>query len=125
MGSTMTPKTDTRDVRRRLDALEATVRRLADEVIALNAALSTALSTPRPEPPRPELPTLLNLPDHLRKTIVAIIELGEGTADDVADRTGRVRNLESSYLNQLVRLGHLQKRREERHYVFHSAYTTR
>jgi hypothetical protein len=118
----MTPKaTDTRDVRRRLDALEATVRRLADEVDALTAALGT----PRPEPPRPERPTLLNLPDHLRKTMVAIIELGEGTAEDVADRTGRVRNLESSYLNQLVRLGHLQKRRRERHYVFHSTYTTR
>lgn len=113
--------TDTRDVRRRLDELEATVQRLADEVKALNAGLGT----PHPEPSSPDLTTLMNLPHHLRKTMVAIIELGEGTAEDVADQTGRVRNLESSYLNQLVRLGHLQKRRKERRYVFHSAYTTR
>jgi hypothetical protein len=118
----VTPKaTDTRDVHRRLDALEATVRRLAAEVDALR----TGQGSPGPERSRPELPTLLNLPDHLRKTMVAIIELGEGTAEDVADRTGRVRNLESSYLNSLVRLGHLLKRRKARHYVFHSAYTTR
>ena len=117
----MTRTTDVRDVRRRLDALEATVRRLTAEVDALKAAHGS----PGPAPPRPELPTLLDLPDHLRKTMVAIIELDGGTAVDVADRTGRVRNLESSYLNQLVRLGHLQKRREARCYVFHSVYTAR
>lgn len=118
----MTAKaTDSRDVHRRLTALEARVRRLAAEVAALRAAQAS----PRPAPPRPELSTLLNLPDHLRRTMVAIIELGEGSAGDVADRTGRVRNLESSYLNSLVRLGHLQKRRKARHYVFHSAYTAR
>ena len=42
---------------------------------------------------------LQELPDHLEESMIALIELGQGTAEDVAEKTGRVRNLESSYLN--------------------------
>ena len=55
--------------------------------------------------------TLLSLPDHLRKTALALGKLGEARAEDVAKETGRERAVESSYLNQLVRLGYVKKRR--------------
>ena len=55
--------------------------------------------------------TLLSLPDHLRKTAMTACGLGEATADDVAGQTGRARAIESSYLNQLVMMGHLIKKK--------------
>jgi DNA-binding transcriptional ArsR family regulator len=61
---------------------------------------------------------LLKLPDHLRKTALAIDRLGEGTADEVASVTGRERAVESGYLNQLVRMGYVRKRRDGRRVVF-------
>ena len=57
--------------------------------------------------------TLLELPDHLRKTAVALSKLGEARAQDVAEITGRERAVESSYLNQLARLGYVKKIRRK------------
>lgn len=65
---------------------------------------------------------LLNLPDHLRSTMITVVGLGDATADEIAAKTGRVRNLESSYLNQLVRLGHLEKARKGRKIYFKPTY---
>lgn len=62
---------------------------------------------------------LLELPDTLRKSVVAIGELGGvATAEEVAKKTGRVRNLESIYLNQLVRMNRLNKMRKGRKVFF-------
>lgn len=55
---------------------------------------------------------LLDLPDHLRLTVRMLMELGEGTAEDVSKRTGRSRSLESSYLNSLTTMGHVEKERK-------------
>lgn len=62
--------------------------------------------------------SLLELPDHLRKTAMALAKLGEGTAEDVARLTGRERAVESSYLNQLTRMGYVKKRRAGKKVVF-------
>ncbi len=59
-----------------------------------------------------DVATLLSLPDHLRKSAMAISELKEATASQVAEKTGRVRAAESDYLNQLVSQGHLKKKRK-------------
>jgi hypothetical protein len=56
--------------------------------------------------------TLLSLPDHLRKTALAVCKLGKASAQDVARETKRARAGESSYLNQLVSLGYLKKERK-------------
>ena len=45
------------------------------------------------------------LPDHLRPTMMAIQKLEEATATQVTEVTGRGRATESSYLNELVRMG--------------------
>ena len=63
--------------------------------------------------------TLLVLPDHLRKTAVILSQLGEATAEEVAEQTDRARAVESSYLNQLVLMGHLEKKRRGRKVYFY------
>jgi hypothetical protein len=62
--------------------------------------------------------TLLSLPDHLRKTAIIVCQLGEANATEVAARSGRARAAESDYLNQLTRMGILEKRRKGRESYF-------
>jgi hypothetical protein len=62
--------------------------------------------------------TLLSLPDHLRKSAMSIVKLGKAMAEDVAKETGRARAIESAYLNQLARMGHLRRTREGRRVYF-------
>ena len=50
-------------------------------------------------------------PEHLRPTITALHELGEASASQVAEKTGRTRAAESACLNELFRLGYVKKRR--------------
>jgi len=63
--------------------------------------------------------TLLSLPDHLRKTAMAMCKLGEATATQISGETGRVRAVESDYLNQLVGMGHLKKKRRSHDVIFY------
>lgn len=62
--------------------------------------------------------TLLTLPDHLRTTATALFELGSATADELAEKTNKERAVESNYLNQLVRMGHVAKNRNGRKVYF-------
>ena len=62
--------------------------------------------------------TLLSLPDHLRTSASTIFELKEATADDVSEVTKKERAVESNYLNQLVRMGHVEKFRKGRKVYF-------
>lgn len=92
------------DIERRVRSLEAKGKEKAQEAGPLDVI------------------DLLKLPDHLRSTTITVIGLGDATADEIAAKTGRVRNLESSYLNQLVRLGHLKKIRKGRKIYFKPTY---
>lgn len=86
-----------------------------DRIVNLQEALREALA-PREKPTIEGLPldvaTLLSLPDHLRKTALALAELGEATATEISKKTGRVRAAESDYLNQLVAKGYVKKKRK-------------
>jgi len=63
--------------------------------------------------------TLLSLPDHLRKTAITLCNLGEATAEEIAEQTTRARAVESGYLNQLVLMGYLRKERRGRKAYFY------
>ena len=65
---------------------------------------------------------LLELPDHLRKTMIAVAETEQATAQELTEKTGRVRNLESSYLNQLERMGLIERFRKGRKVYFRARY---
>jgi len=66
-----------------------------------------------------DVATLLSLPDHLRKTALALTEVGEATATDISQKTGRVRAAESDYLNQLVTKGYVKKKRKSHDVYFY------
>jgi hypothetical protein len=67
-----------------------------------------------------EVEAFLRLPDHLRKTLVAVCRLGFVTAEDVAQQTSRARAVESNYLNQLVGMDYLKRMRKGRKVFFYS-----
>lgn len=72
-----------------------------------------------PEDSPLDVTTLLSLPDHLRKSALALANLREATATDLSKETGRVRAVESDYLNQLVAMGLIKKKRKGRDVYFY------
>jgi DNA-binding transcriptional ArsR family regulator len=62
--------------------------------------------------------SLLALPDHLRKSVIALSEFDETTAAEVAKKTSRTRVAESVYLNQLYRMGYINRNRRGRTVYF-------
>jgi len=62
---------------------------------------------------------LLELPDNLRSSYMALLQLKEATAEEVAAITGRRRAIESHYLNILVEMGYIRKRRTGRKVYFY------
>ena len=69
------------------------------------------LSNWNPKPVEYSDMKLLLLPDHLRKTYLIVASRGECDATVASNLTGRCRAIESNYLNQLARMGWLNKRR--------------
>jgi len=60
----------------------------------------------------------LKLPDSLRQTMFAMDRLKEATTVQVGKETGRSRSVESIHLNQLERMGYLEKFRKGRKIYF-------
>lgn len=97
-------------VSKKLDKLIEVERSSANHVLHPSASL--------PDSPL-DVTTLLSLPDHLRKSALALSTLGEGTATDLSKETSRVRAVESDYLNQLVSMGLIKKKRKGRDVYFY------
>lgn len=76
--------------------------------------IETALSSWNPPPLEISESKLLSLPDNLRKTYLIVASRGECSATQVSNLTARSRPIESSYLNQLVRMGWLTKHRDSK-----------
>jgi len=83
--------------------------------------IENSISKWDPQPLKIPESELLSLPDHLRKTYMAVASKGEPTATEVSNLTGRCRAIESNYLNQLVRIGWLTKRRKSKDICFRLA----
>jgi uncharacterized membrane protein len=66
-----------------------------------------------------DVDALLSLPDHLRQTAMVVSAKGNVDAEDVAKETGRTRAAESDYLNQLVKMGYISRKRVGRTVFFH------
>ncbi|MDR0470126.1 MAG: hypothetical protein LBH79_00160 [Nitrososphaerota archaeon] len=67
---------------------------------------------------------LISLPDHLRKTYLMVISKGQCAAIQISKLTGRCRAVESSYLNQLARMGWLDKHRISKVVYFQVSHTS-
>jgi len=110
--------------------------RKLDSLICLNEKILKKQATQHPAAPEniavqetrpiPNSLSLLSLPASLRKTVMVLYKLDKATAEDLAKETGRLRAVESSAANQLVRMGYLRKRREGRDvYFFIDTYLER
>ena len=80
--------------------------------------IEKSLSNWKPSPLKISSSELFLLPDHLRKTYMTVASKGECSSIRVSDLTGRCRAVESSHLNQLVRMGWLKKRRDSKTIYF-------
>jgi len=80
--------------------------------------IEKSISRWNPQPLEISESGLLSLPDHLRRTYLTVASKGESNATEVANLTGRCRAIESNYLNQLVRIGWLAKRRDSKRIHF-------
>jgi hypothetical protein len=124
MGLSVSSKTDAAivDLLRKLNRNMEIVSRKLDRLIEVQrSAGGQALrpSTPMPENMPLDVTTLLGLPDHLRKSALALASLGEATATDLSKETSRVRAVESDYLNQLVAMSLVKKKRKGRDVYFY------
>ena len=54
---------------------------------------------------------LMELPDHLRRTALAMYQIKRGTAEEICEYTVNSRSIESAYLNQLHSQGYIKKER--------------
>jgi predicted transcriptional regulator len=80
--------------------------------------LENNISGWNPKPVEVSESKLISLTDHLRKTYLVTLSKGECSAVEVSNATGRSRAIESNYLNQLCRMGWLNKRRISKAIVF-------
>ena len=110
------------DLLRKMNRNMEGISKKLDRLIELQRSSSGQISRPTVSLPN-DLPldvtTLLSLPDHLRKSALGLATLGEGTATDLSKETGRVRAVESDYLNQLVSMGLVKKKRKGRDVYFY------
>lgn len=107
------------EVNEKLDLLIKSNNKLLETQVEL---LQKANNKKNPTPefkPEPDVMALLSLPMSLRKTVMVLYKLEKATAEDLAKETNRLRAVESSSANQLVRLGYLKKKREGREVYFY------
>jgi predicted HTH transcriptional regulator len=105
----------------------AALEKIKEQLVKLNEKMDVIIelrqATEKEVQKLPDAPldviTLLNMPDHLRKTAVAICRNVRATAEDIANQTNRARAMESSYLNQLVIMGYLKKQRKGKKTYFY------
>ena len=110
------------DLLRKLNRNMELVTKKLDRLIEVQRSAGGSVVRPYvsvPENLPLDVTTLLGLPDHLRKSALALATLGEGTATDLSKDTGRVRAVESDYLNQLVSMGLVKKKRKGRDVYFY------
>ncbi len=110
------------DLLKRLNRNVELVAKKLDRLIEVQRSAGGQISrssAPIPENLPLDVTTLLGLPDHLRKSALALATLGEATATDLSRETSRVRAVESDYLNQLVSMGHVKKKRKGRDVYFY------
>jgi len=81
--------------------------------------VKTSPKTVKKRKVRLDVDRLLSLPNHLRRTAIVVDTKRSATAEQVASETGLTRAAESDYLNQLVGMGYLHKRREGRTVYFY------
>lgn len=113
---------------RELQSIRADVSSLDKQVLSMHACLRRLSGSANVRGTLEEnlKSALFSLPDRLRRTVIAVKDLGgKVTAADVSNVTGRTRAIESKHLNELTILGWMTKDsiRRNRHVYFSLAVT--
>ncbi len=95
-----------RSVEERLETLEKRVEELERSRLFLSRS-EESINRASPS----TMTDLLSLPDSMQKTMLALQEIREGTAAEVAVKTKRNRSVETIYLNGLFRTGQVVRER--------------
>jgi len=88
------------------------VEMLCRELKALKLRIVALEKKMKPQPQTINKNGLLDLPDHLRDTYLAVLQSGKATATQVSQITRKARAVESNYANQLTLAGWLYKTKE-------------
>ena len=108
------------DLLKKMNRNMETISKKLDKLIELQRSAGVVRpNVSLPEDMPLDVTTLLSLPDHLRKSALGLATLREATATDLSKETGRVRAVESDYLNQLVSMGLVKKKRKGRDVYFY------
>lgn len=102
---------------KKLDLLIDLNEKILKMQVQQHRVATKSVSVPETKP-MPDSLSLLSLPMSLRKTVMVLYKLEKATAEGLAKETGRLRAVESSAANQLVRMGYLNKKREGRDVYF-------
>jgi predicted transcriptional regulator len=108
-----------REVNEKLELLTSLNRKMLETQEKLLQKSGSVIKPPAEFKLAPDVSALLSLPMSLRKTVMVLYKLEKATAEDIAKETKRLRAVESSSANQLVRLGYLKKKREGRDVYFY------
>lgn len=104
---------------KRLESIEQRLKGIENLLKEISATgLRPGIEAPRRDTLTVGVEGLLELPDSLRRTMMALQELKEATAEETTEKTGRTRSVESIYLNQLARMGLLHRSRRGKKVYF-------
>ena len=113
------PEMEEGNIVKRLESIEQRLKRIETLLKKISATgVRPGIEAPRRDTLTVGVEGLLELPDSLRRTMMALQELKEATAKETAGKTGRTRSVESIYLNQLARMGLLQRSRRGKKVYF-------
>lgn len=100
------------------DLLEKNFQNIQENINNIKKLFESFILKRKVEQPRSRLENigiadLLELPDELRKSVIAVMKLGNGTLAQVIKRTGRDKGFEKGYLEALVAMQYLKKETQE------------
>jgi len=100
------------------ESLEKNFKTIQNNIANIKKLIESYILKSKIEQPKSKLANigiadLVEIPDELRKSVIAVMKLGKGTLDQVIKRTGRDISLEKGYLEALVAMGYLRKEAQD------------
>ncbi|HUX98771.1 MAG TPA: hypothetical protein VMV49_04410 [Candidatus Deferrimicrobium sp.] len=98
------------------NAVEENFKLIEDNISNIKKLIeSLLLKSEHPKAPLKNIGVadLIELPEELRKSVIAVMKSGSGTVEEVVARTRRDMNLEKGYLEALVAMEYLRKESNE------------
>ncbi len=108
----------TKSILGEFESLENNFKTIQSNITNIKKIIESYILKSKIEKPKSRLANigiadLVEIPDELRKSVIAVMKLGKGTLEQVIKRTGRDISLEKGYLEALVAMAYLRKETQE------------